>query len=93
MPELSHVFRKRPEVSVRQTPKGALLVDLATGRCWQLNRLGADFLAQIETERSLGDACEALGIRYDVAREVLERDLSRLTEELLGAALIERVGR
>jgi hypothetical protein len=91
--EFSCVIRKRPEVTVRKTPKGAVLVDLTTGRCWQLNRIGADFLSQLEAEMSLADACETLGSRYDVARDVLQGDLNRLAEDLLNAGLIERVGR
>jgi len=46
-------------------------------------------LAQIEGDRSLHDVCDELERRYDVSREVLERDLSRLTQELSDAGLIE----
>ena len=91
--DLSDVVRKRAEVTVRSTPKGALLIDLNSGQCWQLNSLGADFLSQIETERSLGDVCDLLGNRYAVSRDVLQRDLVRLTQELLDAGLIERTER
>jgi len=90
--KLSDVVRKRAEVTVRSSPKGALLIDLTSGQCWQLNSLGADFLSQIDTERTLGDVCDLLGSRYAVSRDVLERDLVRLTQELLEAGLIERIG-
>jgi hypothetical protein len=91
--ELSDVIRKRAEVTVRQTPSGALLIDMATGRCWQLNRLGADFLSQIEggLGLGLGQVCDVLGGRYDVSAEVLRSDLLRLSRELLDAGLIELV--
>jgi hypothetical protein len=89
--ELSCVVRRRPEVTVRNTSTGALLIDLTTGRCWQLNRIGADFLGEIETERSLGEACERLERRYAVDREILQRDLHGLAQQLLDAGLIDRV--
>ena len=88
----SYLVRKRAEVTVRTTPTGALLVDLTTGQCWQLNRLGADFLLQLETEKSVQAVCDVLESRYDVSREVLQRDLARLTQELADAGLIERAG-
>ena len=87
---LSDIIRRRAEVTVRITSTGALLIDLTTGRCWQLNRLGADFLSEIETEKSLQIVCDALGSRYEVSAEILQRDLFRLTQELSDAGLIER---
>lgn len=85
----SDVVRKRAEVSVRVTDEGALLVDLMSGRCWKLNRLGADFFSQIESEKQVTAVCDVLTDRYDVAREVLERDILRLAQELLEAGLID----
>ncbi|HLK91579.1 MAG TPA: PqqD family protein [Polyangia bacterium] len=87
---MSDVVRRRAEVTVRNTSNGALLIDLATGKCWQLNRIGADFIEAIETDRSLQAVCDALRDRYDVPPEVLERDLCRLSQELSDAGLIER---
>jgi Coenzyme PQQ synthesis protein D (PqqD) len=87
------VVRRRSDVTVRIIQSGgALLIDMTSGRCWQLNRLGADFLAQIDSEKALGQVCDTLGSRYDVPREVLERDLCRLAQELVDAGLVERVG-
>jgi hypothetical protein len=89
MLELSDRVRRRPEVTVRTTDKGALLIDLTTGRCWQLNQLGAAFLLQIDAEKRLADVCSVLRDRYDVSQDVLERDLFRLARDLLDAGLIE----
>ena len=91
--DLADVVCQRPEVTVRHTASGAILVNLGTGQCWQLNRIGAEVLEQIRTERTIGEVCEALGSRYQVTRDVLERDVCRLTEELLEAGLIDRSGR
>ncbi|HVZ85493.1 MAG TPA: PqqD family protein [Polyangia bacterium] len=90
---LSDLVRKRAEITVRSTTTGALLIDLMSGRCWQLNRLGAEFLSEIETEKSLHDVFNLMENRYNVSREVLERDLLRLAQELLDAGLIERPGK
>jgi hypothetical protein len=88
--ELADVVCQRAEVAVRSTPSGAIIVNLATGQCWQLNRIGADLFEQIKTERTIGDVCDALKNRYAISRDVLERDICRLTEELLEAGLIDR---
>jgi Coenzyme PQQ synthesis protein D (PqqD) len=87
------LVRRRPEVTVRATSTGALLIDMASGNCWQLNRLGSDFLSLIDTEKTLADIIGILGSRYEVSRDVLQRDLSRLAQELLDAGLIERMKR
>jgi hypothetical protein len=88
----SDVVRRHPEVILRTTPSGALLIDMMTGRCWQLNQLGADFLSQIDTGKAFRDVFDALGSRYDVSPDVLRRDLFRLAQELLDGGLIERTG-
>jgi hypothetical protein len=77
---------------MRATQAGALLIDMATGRCWQLNRVGAAFLTEIDGSNILGDVLDTLGQRYKVERDVLERDLLNLTQQLLDAGLIERTG-
>jgi hypothetical protein len=91
--QLSDIIRKRAEVTVRDTASGALLIDLATGKCWQLNRIGADFLSQLDTEKALSDVCDVLEGRYDVSGDILRRDLLRLAQELLDGGLIERTGK
>jgi DNA-binding transcriptional ArsR family regulator len=93
MIELSDIFRKRPEVTFRSTPSGALLVDLNTGQCWQLNELGADFLSQVDPSKSIGELCDALGMRYTVSQATLRHDILRLTEQLSDAGLIERASK
>lgn len=91
--ELADLVYQRAEVTVRNTASGAILINLTNGQCWQLNRIGADFLEQIRTERTIGDVCDLLGGRFDVSRDVLERDVCRLAEALLEAGLIDRGGR
>jgi hypothetical protein len=88
---LSTVVHRRQDVAVRTTATGALLVDLGTGRCWQLNRVGAAFLSQLETPKALSLVFGSLQGRYSVPNDVLEADLCRLAGELLDAGLIERV--
>jgi hypothetical protein len=88
---LSTVVHRRQDVAVRSIATGALLVDLGTGRCWQLNRVGAAFLSQLDKPTPLNIVCGSLQGRYGVAKDVLEADLCRLAGELLDAGLIERI--
>jgi hypothetical protein len=70
-----------------------LLIDLTTGRCWQLNRPGADFVSALEEARSVTDACALVETHYQAPPDVIRRDLVRLAQELSEAGLIERVGK
>jgi hypothetical protein len=89
MVSLDDMVHRCPEVVARETPTGAILVDLADGDCFEVNRVGALFWASIESPRRLGEVCEALGSRFDVGRDILDRDLLKLVEELLRADLVE----
>jgi hypothetical protein len=89
MVSLDDMVHRRPEVVARETPKGAILVDLADGDCFEVNRVGALFWASIESPRRLVEICEALGSRFDIGRDVLDRDLLKLVEALVRADLVE----
>lgn len=91
MVSLLTVVHRRQDVALRTTPGGALLVDLGTGRCWQLNRVGAAMLSQLETPKALSAVRDTLRSSYSVSAETLEADLCRLAGELLEAGLIERI--
>lgn len=77
------------DVQTRVLEDGAVLVNLATGACFELNRVGAqvwELLLPGSTESAI---CEALAERYSVTREVLAADVRRLLIELLQNRLLE----
>ena len=72
----------------RETPDGAVLVDMMNGRCWELNRVGAALWSLLATSTTLRKVCETLGGQYSVDKAVLERDVMKLADDLMRAGLI-----
>jgi hypothetical protein len=75
-------------VEFRSVEEGGILVDLESGACFQLNRVGADLWKSLSGGATVGAAIDSLRSRYDVASEVLERDSLLLCDELLRVGLI-----
>jgi hypothetical protein len=88
LPSLDDNVSRRPDVLARETPDGAVLVDMTSGRAWELNRVGAALWSLLSAPTSLRHVCAVLGERYAVERTVLERDLTKLADDLIRAGLI-----
>lgn len=91
MVSLSDRLVQRSDVETRPYDKGAMLVDMATGQCYRLNRVGADVWALLRQPLSLADVCRQLGDRYEVARGTLEQDVRALAERFLAQTLVRAV--
>jgi hypothetical protein len=87
-PDLDGTPIRRADVLARETPDGALLVDVVSGGCWELNRVGAALWSLMDASTTLRAACEILRRRYDVAADVIERDVVALAEQLSSAGLV-----
>ena len=74
----------------RETPDGAVLVDVVSGGCWELNRVGAALWSLLEKPTTLRSVCETLRTRYAVAPEVLERDVFAIVGELSKSGLVRK---
>ncbi|HET6279759.1 MAG TPA: PqqD family protein [Polyangia bacterium] len=88
-PGLGDTVRPGKNVASRDTKDGAMLVDLDSGACWQLNHVGAEVWRTISGEGgSLAGACEAVAARYDVPRDAVEKDVLALVGDLHSRGLI-----
>jgi hypothetical protein len=76
-------------VEARPLPQGALLVDMNTGRCFRLNRVGAEVWSMMEAPTPLGRICEQVASRYGLAPESIEHEVRGLVEHLLKEQLVE----
>jgi len=72
----------------RETPDGAVLVDVVSGGCWELNGVGTALWSLLDKPKTLRSVCEAMRARYDVAPEVLERDVLAIAGELSRSGLV-----
>ncbi len=85
------VFVRQSGVEARLLPDGSVLVDVQSGRVFELNKIGSEIWALLDGVRSLETLCEAVATRYEVAREVVETDLDQLVADLVQARLIDRL--
>jgi hypothetical protein len=79
---------QRSDVETRPYDKGAMLVDMGSGQCYRLNRVGADVWALLKQPVALADVIATLGARYEISRATLEQDVRALVEHLLAQALV-----
>ncbi|HXJ21144.1 MAG TPA: PqqD family protein [Polyangia bacterium] len=93
MAALDDILRSRPAVAVQKTPEGAIAVDMATGRCWELNQVGAAFWARLDGSTALREIADSIGRSFNVSADVVERDLLDLADRLASAGLVERATR
>ncbi|RMH52626.1 MAG: PqqD family protein [Bacteroidetes bacterium] len=78
-------------VSVSELDTEAVLMDMKQGRYYGLNEVGMQVYALLKEPRSVGEVVDALLDKYEVSREVLTEDVSRLLAELQERGLIREV--
>ena len=77
------------DVAVRAVDDGAVLVNMRSGACFELNRMGFQIWELLAKGASPSSICEALVGRYEVADEVLVADVRALLDTLVQRKLIE----
>lgn len=82
---------QRGGIETRPLAQGALLVDLNTGRCYRLNRVGAEIWALLQRPRGVDDVCAAVARSYAGAGEAVARDVRELCAHLVTERLIVAV--
>jgi len=65
-----------------------MVVDLKSGRCWQLNAVGAEAWALLQEGSTLSNVVDALASRYDVGRAQLTADVRQIVNDLTAQGLI-----
>jgi len=68
-----------------------IILDLEGGTYYGLNEVGAQVWALVSTPRPVAEICTELERRYDVEREVLERDVVDLLSEMQEHGLVRVV--
>lgn len=84
-------FEIPASVLYRQVEKEVVLLNLETEQYFALNEVGANIVTQL-TQEPMEKAIESLLALYEVDPEVLHRDVQNLTEALMQAGLLQRVG-
>ena len=77
-----------PLVVTQATEAGAVLMDVATGDCFELNRIGAEVWRRLGTGQSPSGIVAALAASHDLATSVVEPDVRQLVADLLRHGLV-----
>jgi hypothetical protein len=78
-------------IAASEIDGGAVLVDMASGQCFELNRIGLEIWHAIGRRQTLREIYDVLADRYPRAGERLMADLANLADALLAAGLVEVV--
>jgi hypothetical protein len=86
------IVRARSGIEARATADGAILVDMNTGKCFRLNRVGAELWSLLDRPRGIDALCALLIDRHQRALADAERDVAALLAQLRSAKLIDDAG-
>jgi len=77
-----------PLITAQRMEAGAVLMDAATGECFELNRVGAEVWEQIASGGDMTKVVTVLANRYRMAEDLISADVARLVDELLARGLV-----
>ena len=86
---LNDNLRIPDQVATRQLGGETILLNLETGTYFGLDAVGSRFLELLERDGEMAAVHRAMLEEFDVAPEVLEADLLRLSEEMRAKGLLE----
>ena len=83
-------LKQRNGIETRPLPQGAVLVDMNTGHCFRLNRVGAEIWTILESPLAVGEVSDQIATRYEkpVAKSI-QRSARWSIELLIREQLIE----
>jgi hypothetical protein len=82
------VLVANPNVVVQQTNDGAILMDMASGDCFELNRLGAEVWARLGKGESPTELAASVAAGYGVPAATVESDVQALLRLLTQNGLL-----
>jgi Coenzyme PQQ synthesis protein D (PqqD) len=85
---LQHRLRAGEEVAAKVIDGEAIIINLANGMYYSMDKVGALIWEMLEGEHSLEEVVTAVAARYDVSREQAQADVERLATELLQENLL-----
>jgi hypothetical protein len=76
-----------PLVVVQTTADGAVLLEMTSGDCFELNRVGTEIWTRLTKGESLASVVVAIATRYGVPAATVELDAHALVGELIRRGL------
>ncbi len=88
--KLADRFQKSEDVVSREVAGEMVLLDLASGLYFGLDPVGSRIWEVLDDGPcALNDVCAAIEAQFDAPREVIERDVIALMQELSEKSLVE----
>jgi len=93
-PATEERYVPRRGVEARIIDGGAVLVDMGSGKVFELNRIGAEIWKLLGPGATVTAICETLIPRYKIERAELESDVEKLVDSLIraGLAAVQKTG-
>jgi len=85
---LSGKVRIPPHVMARQVGDEQVILDLASGKYFGLDPVGARIWQLLVDGKTLEEVCSVMVVEYQVGRSTVEHDLQALLEALVGHQLL-----
>ena len=82
MNEARDKLRVKPTVVAQAMSDGAVLIDSATGECFELNRMGARVWERIARGDDVVNIADSLAAEFALERSLVSRDVTGLMEDL-----------
>ena len=86
--DASAVLQRSDNTTFEVVADEAILIHLATGAYFSLNRVGTEFWEMLDGQHTLAQHAATLAGKYKVAPAEVEADLLALSERLATAALV-----
>ena len=87
---MSQKFKVSPDVLSQELGDETVLLDLAGEAYFGLNEVGTRVWQLLKQDHGFKEVLEVLETEFDVSRERLEKDLSRLMDDLKAEGLIRQ---
>jgi hypothetical protein len=81
-----------PHITARDTPGGAIVLNLRDGHCWELNRTAAKMWSLLMDLQSAKKAIAQIGELLENAPPRAGEDMARFVEQLIGLGMVVAVG-
>jgi hypothetical protein len=81
-------FKPAREATVKPLDDRGVIVDMHTGKCWELNPIGFAIWTLVAEGKSVADTIAAISARYAVSAGTSETDVLTFLESLVNAGLL-----
>lgn len=82
MTQAGDKFRVNPGIVAQRMPDGAVLIDSATGNCFELNRVGARVWDSLKRGEDPVAIVDSLAAEYAVESSVISSGIAALMQDL-----------